>query len=77
MLVVERNAGRGGIIQCDIFLENPIRLILRDSGPYSDVTDQNSEAESFRAYAATMIGGSFGANKYVIAWGNNRTVCKF
>lgn len=77
MLVVERNQGRDGIIQCDIFLEDPIRLILRDSGPYSDVTDQDSVAESFRAYSATMIGGSYGAGKYVIAWGNNRTVCKF
>lgn len=77
MLVVERNGDKGGIIQCDLFFEEQIRLVLRDNGLFSDVTDQDNEAESFRAYAATMIGGNYGANKYIVAWGNNRTVCWF
>lgn len=77
MLVVERNIGRGGIIQCDIFFEDQIRLVLRDSGLYSDATDQDSKAESFRSYAAAMICGSFGNNQYVLTWGNNRTVYRF
>lgn len=77
MLVVERNRERGGIIQCDLFMEDPIRLVLRDSGLYSDITDQDGVAESFRAYTATMIGSNYGANQYLLTWGNNRTVCTF
>ena len=77
MLVVEKNEGNGGIIQCDLFLDEKIRLVLRDSGPYSNATNQDNEVESFRAYAASMIVGSMKTNKYVVVWGNNRTICEF
>ncbi len=77
MLVVERNDDSGGIIQCDLFLETPIRLVLRDSGPYSDATDQDNQIDSFRAYTASMIIGSYSTNRYLLTWGNNRIVCTF
>lgn len=77
MLVVEKNQGKGGIIQCDLFFEDKIRLVLRDSGPYSNATNKDNEVESFRAYAASMIVGSMNSNRYVVVWGNNRTLCEF
>lgn len=76
MLVVEKNRGHSGIIQCDIFLENPIRLILRDSGPMSDVTDQGQQIDSFRTYAAPMLLGNQEKNRYIMTWGNNRVIYK-
>lgn len=77
MLAIEKNGEKGGIIQCDLFFEDKIRMVLRDSGSYSNVTNKDQEAESFRVYAASMIVGSMKSNRYVGVWGNNRTMYTF
>lgn len=77
MFAIEKTEEPGSVIECTLFLEDEITLILRDSGKEQFIMSEDAELASFTGYVYTRLLTAQQEKRYILTGGKNRVIYKF